>query len=94
MGVVGSIVETVRLLRFVKERLSLATQAWTGFSDPYGDISCFHDIRNTRGRVTINSIKTSFRELVDLEKTMSSLIVSCEVSAKNVRTLKSYKNEN
>jgi hypothetical protein len=86
MQVVENIVKTLQMLRFIKEQLSLATQVWADFTDPHGDINCFDDIRNTRGRVKLNSIKGSFRELVNLEKTISSLVINCEVSARNVST--------
>jgi hypothetical protein len=78
-------VKTVQLLRYIEEQLSLATQAWKDFSDPHGDIKCFRDIRDTHGRVKLKSIKNSFREMVNLEKTIASLIVCCEASAKDVR---------
>jgi hypothetical protein len=90
MQVVENIIKTLQMLRFVKEQLSLATQVWTDFTDPQGDISCFDDIRNTRGRVKLNSIKASFRELMNLEKIISSLVISCEVSARNVSTSRRY----
>jgi hypothetical protein len=84
MQVVDNIVKTLQMLQFIKEQLSLVTQVWTDFSDPHGDINCFEDIRNARGRLKLKSIKGSFRELVNLEKTISSLVINCEVSARNV----------
>jgi len=74
----------MQLLRYVGNQISLATQAWKDFSDPYGDIDCFHDIRNTHGRVKLKSIKNSFREMVNLEKALIVLVTYCEDSAKDV----------
>jgi hypothetical protein len=91
MQIFDNIVKTVQLLRYIQEQLSLATQAWKDFSDPHGDINCFDDIRDTRARVTLKCIKTSFRELMSLEKIIANLINFCEVSAKNVRIIKCYR---
>lgn len=81
----------MQLLRYIGEQLSLATQAWKDFSDPHGDIKCFRDIRDTHGRVKLRSIKNSFREMVNLEKVIASLVVCCEVSVNDVCASLSYK---
>ncbi|CAN9184743.1 unnamed protein product [Alternaria alternata] len=81
----NNIVKIAALLRHIKAQVSLTTRAWRDFNRFDGDINCFKDIRDTRGRRYLKSINTSFRELSNHESNLGALIATCVISGKNFK---------
>lgn len=70
------IVQTMQLLRQLRDSLSLTLRAYKRFAEPGGDMAYFSDLSDC-GR-THNSIKGTFEKLTDLYDILKSLDDSCQ----------------
>lgn len=66
---------TMRLLRLLKETLTLTVQAFARFDD---DKSYFSDIKDERVAASFDSLYETFDRLVVLHNKLESLQVSCD----------------
>jgi hypothetical protein len=73
-------IQTMQLLRQLRERFARTTQAWARFSSLDGDHSFFADIRDPRSLLALDTLHVSFQDLEDLQQELASLDKSCEES--------------
>jgi hypothetical protein len=73
-------IQTMQLIRQIRERFARTTQAWTRFSSTKGDLGYFADICDRRSLLALDSLMHSFQALEDLQQDLVSLERSCEES--------------
>ncbi|KAF2474684.1 uncharacterized protein BDR25DRAFT_311128 [Lindgomyces ingoldianus] len=86
-------IQTMQLLKKLREQLSTTIQAWKRFAAPTGDIRYFSNMSKPAARKSLNNIIKTFERLVDQEKDLDSLAESCSGSERLLTlrlNLKSY----
>jgi hypothetical protein len=73
-------VQTMQLIRQIRERLAITTKAWTRFTSAKGDRGYFEDICDRGSLLELDSLMHSFQVLEDLQQDLESLDRSCEES--------------